>query len=115
MPRSRSRRTNARALVILATAILIVPGSVTRAQGIAVRQPVVQGGGVDSVVSVPDRGSLYPGGAGAAAGSHRSSIFGPGTAYGGRTSGSALSVHVTIHDFGAMDRALLQQGSALRK
>ncbi|QDU36311.1 hypothetical protein Mal4_05960 [Maioricimonas rarisocia] len=105
----------ARTQFVLAAGILLVTGSMARGQGIAVQQPVVQRIGVDTVVSVPDRGSLTLGGVNtAASGSRRSSLFGPGSTYGARTSGSSMSVHVTIHDFEAMDRALLQQGSSTR-
>jgi len=100
------------AIITMVVTLLTCSGSVW-GQRITVQQPVVQQFGVSTVVSVPDRGSLMLGGVGSAAsGSRRSAIFGPGSTYGSRTAGSAISVHATIHDFEAMDRALLGQGTS---
>jgi hypothetical protein len=75
-----------------------------------IQQPVVQQFSTDTVVSVPDRGNLYLGGVGSA-GAARSE-YGPlpwGTAGGRFTSSSGLDVSVYIHDFEALDEALLSE------
>lgn len=79
------------------------------AQGqVAVQQPVVGQVSVDTVVSVPDRGRLFLGGVSAAGAGRRE--YGPlpsGTATGRFSRDTALDVGVFIHDFEAMDEALL--------
>jgi hypothetical protein len=73
-----------------------------------IQQPVVQQFSIDTVVSVPDRGSAYLGGIGSAGAGRRQ--YGPlpwGTAAGQSTFSSALDVSVYLHDFEAMDAALL--------
>jgi hypothetical protein len=83
---------------------------VANAQQIVVQQPQRQVLEVGTVVSVPDRGSASLRGVRSAS-SGRNSAFGvPGNVgVGGSTSGASSSVHVTIHDFEAMDAALLHE------
>ncbi len=79
-----------------------------RAQGLVLQQPVVQQFGMSTVVSVPDRGSLLLGGVSSARSSRSTTgIFGPGASVGRDLQQSGMSVHVVIHNFEAMDRALL--------
>jgi hypothetical protein len=68
--------------------------------------------GVDTSVSVPDRGSMSLGGVGRS--STGSTAFGPvlgprSRSFGRQMSASSTTVHATIHDFDAMDRQLLDQ------
>lgn len=68
--------------------------------------------GVDTSVSVPDRGSMSVGGVGRS--SMGSTAFGPvlgprSRSFGRQMSASSTTVHATIHDFDAMDRQLLDQ------
>lgn len=68
--------------------------------------------GVDTSVSVPDRGSMSLGGIGRS--SMGSTAFGPvlgprSRSFGRQMSASSTTVHATIHDFDAMDRQLLKQ------
>lgn len=95
---------------LLGLLVAIQASSVAQAQQITVQQPQRQAFGVGTVVSVPDRGSAFLGGVRSAA-SGRNSAFGlPGNVGAGTSinSGSS-SVHVTIHDFEAMDAALLRE------
>lgn len=78
------------------------------AQQIAVQQPVIQNFSVGTTVSVPDRGSTYLGGVGAArSGRITTGPFRSGTSLGQERESSASSVHVYIHDFDAIDAELL--------
>jgi hypothetical protein len=91
------------------TACLLFGVRTASAQQI-IQQPVVEQFSADTVVSVPDRGSLYLGGVGSASASRRE--YGPipwGTASGRFTSSSDLDVSVYIHDFESMDAALLSE------
>jgi hypothetical protein len=75
---------------------------------IAVQQPVIENFSVGTTVSVPDRGSALLGGVGSAASGR--TMTGPlrsGTSLGLPRQASTASVHVYIHDFEAMDAALL--------
>ena len=78
------------------------------AQTITVQQPVVQTFGVNTVVTVPDQGGVLLGGVSSAADGSFNSGFSPyGSSIGSeRTHGTAWA-HVYIHDFEAMDAALL--------
>jgi hypothetical protein len=82
------------------------------AQGAAVVQlPSYSMFGVNTSVSVPDRGSVSLGGIGRS--SIGSTAFGPtaglrNRGFGRNLSGSVTSVRATIHDFDALDRATLQ-------
>ena len=75
-----------------------------------IQQPVVQRFSTDTVVSVPDRGSAHLGGVGSAGAARRE--YGPlpwGTAGGQFASSSSLDASVYIHDFEALDAAVLAQ------
>jgi len=68
--------------------------------------------GVDTSVSVPDRGSMSLGGVGRS--SMGSTAFGPvlgprSRSFSRQMSASSTTVNATIHDFNAMDRQLLDQ------
>ncbi len=93
-------------LVIVFTSFAAVRDAA--AQRIAVQQPVVENFSLATTVSVPDRGSAFLGGVGAArSGRFQSGPFPSGSAIGLERQGSSASVHVYIHDFEAMDAALL--------
>jgi hypothetical protein len=80
---------------------------------ITVQQPVVQTFSVDTVVVVPDRGSTFLGGV--SSGRETSSQFGfspLGSSIGLERNHSAASASVYIHDFEAMDRALLDAAAS---
>lgn len=99
---------------IVVVSLTILASDTTRAQAITVQQPVVQQFGVRTVVSVPDRGAALLGSVGSAAESRRWN--GPlpfGSSIGRQIAHSSLSVHVTIHDFAAMDAALLSAADAM--
>lgn len=91
-------------------------GDLASAQQPAVVQlPSVSTFGVNTSVSVPDRGSVSLGGVGRS--SRGSNSFGPGFLPGNRSFGSSLttsntSVHATIHDFDALDRETLAKAQA---
>jgi hypothetical protein len=83
----------------------------TAADAQVVQQPVVSGFSVDTVVSVPDRGAAFSGGV--LSGQSGSRSAGPlrGASSIGRSfQGAATETRVFIHDFEAMDAALLSQG-----
>ena len=81
-----------------------------RAQ-VVVQQPVVDLFSVDTVVSVPDRGSATLGGVRQnASGRSTAGPFRSGTAWGQASAASSASTHVWIHDFEAMDATLLAEG-----
>src|SRR5262245_3596864 len=88
----------------------VFPVEPAKAQQITVQQPRQQVFQAGTVVSVPDRGSAFLGGVRSAS-SGRNSAFGiPGNVGIGRSSSAAsTTVHVTIHDFEAMDKALLRE------
>lgn len=82
-----------------------------------VQLPSFQQFGVSTTVVVPDRGATSLGGVGRAA--HGSNQFGFPGVPGNRSSAAAASasrasISVQIHDFEAMDRALLEQAAAMR-
>lgn len=94
----------------VAIAVLITALS-TAADAQVVQQPVVSGFSVDTVVSVPDRGAAFSGGV--LSGQSGSRSAGPlrGASSVGRSfQGAATETRVFIHDFEAMDAALLSQG-----
>lgn len=96
-------------LFVLAASFASESGMVL-AQGVAVQQPVVRQFGVNTSVSVPDRGGMMLGGIDRAA-SARSS-YGPawrGSSLGVERSSSSVSAHVFIHDLRDMDEALLRE------
>ena len=95
--------------ILTLAACLLSCGRIASAQQV-IQQPVVQQFSTDTVVSVPDRGSAYLGGVGSAGAGRR--VYGPppwGTAAGQSLFSSDLDVSVYIHDFEAMDAALLAQ------
>jgi hypothetical protein len=92
---------------ILAGVTLLSACRSAAAQGV-VQQPVVEVFSVDTVVSVPDRGSAFLGGVSTARSGY--STYGPldfSQAYGCDNGFSYVDVSVFIHDFEAMDEALL--------
>jgi hypothetical protein len=85
------------------------------AQSITVQQPVVQTFSVDTVVTVPDRGSALLGSMSGAGDFRSRSGFSPfGSSVGGYRNHSSANATVYIHDFAAMDEALLAQPVATR-
>ena len=95
---------------LLCALVLLSPAA--RGQGI-VQQPVVQQFSVDTVVSVPDRGSAFLGGV--ATGRSGRSVYGPlplSRSLGFEYGYSRVEVGVFIHDFEAMDAALLSAAPA---
>ncbi len=91
---------------------LLIVGSAAHGQGI-VQQPVVEQLSVDAVVSVPDRGSAFLGGV--ASGRSSLSVYGPlplTHSFGFEYGYSRVEVGVFIHDFEAMDAALLNAAAA---
>ena len=78
-----------------------------------VQQPVIRRFAVDTVVSIPDRGSLLLGSFSSAASGR--TVYGPlpyGSAVGLSRSHASLSAHVWILDFDAMDEIVLRQARA---
>lgn len=103
-----------RSLFSLGLALLVLPRP---AAAQTVQLPTFQQFGVSTTVVVPDRGSAALGGVRrAATGSNQFGFPGtPGNRAGGATaSAGGMSVLVQIHDFEAMDRALLEQAAAMR-
>ena len=91
--------------------ILLTQIRPTAARGQAVlQQPVIGQFGVQTTVSVPDRGAAYLGGL-QRAGATRTSFgpWRPGTSTGLFRDSQSITSHVTIHDFQTMDRLLLDQ------
>lgn len=83
------------------------------AQSIVVQQPVVDVFSVGTVVTVPDRGSITLGGISSARDARTWNGFGlPGSSLGLERSHSSVSASVSIHDFAAMDEALLREAAA---
>jgi hypothetical protein len=99
------------------TILSMLLGSATSlfAQGAAVVQlPSYSTFGLNTSVSVPDRGSVSLGGIGRS--SIGSTAFGPSLGlrnrgFGRNLSGSVTSVRATIHDFDALDRAMLERAT----
>jgi hypothetical protein len=88
--------------------ILIVPTGSVLAQRITIQQPVIENFSVATTVSVPDRGSALLGSvSSAASGRTVAGPFRSGSSFGLSRQFSSASVHVYIHDFEAMDAALL--------
>lgn len=96
------------------TIVLLTTSSASSAlaQNQAVQQPVVRQLRIGTSVSVPDGGRAYLGGVSSGA-SGTKRFGGPlrsGTNSGREFSNSSMSVSVYIHDFEAMDEALLNAG-----
>lgn len=86
------------------------------AQIATVQEPSFATFGVDTTVSVPDRGRTSLGGVGRSAASR--STYGPlrtGTSMGLSTQGTGLAVHARVHDLFEMDRAALESAENSRK
>lgn len=92
--------------------VLIVP-AMARGQAVIVQQPVVQGFGAHTVVSVPDRGAAQLGGVSSAADFRSWRGFGrPGSYLSSSRSYSDAWATVYVHDLEAMDAALLEAARA---
>lgn len=88
---------------------ICLSGGFARAQNITVQQPVIGTFGVNTTVSVPDRGGAYLGGVSQRAAARNS--FGPlwsGTSWGEAASAQGASVRVWIHDTPTLDNAVYQ-------
>ena len=87
---------------------LFVNGAEVRAQEIVIQQPVISRVGAATTVSVPAGGTALIGGVGrSTSGSRRSLGVPPNRSFGRSTESSQISVHVTVHDFEALDRQAL--------
>jgi hypothetical protein len=94
--------------LLVVVGIALVADRPAFAQAATVQQPVVSTMSVGTTVSVPDRGSMFLGGVSRAGAARRSvGPFRSGTSTGVFREQSGLRVAVRIHDFEAMDRALL--------
>jgi hypothetical protein len=96
-------------------ALLLIGTWAGSASGQAVQLPTLHQFSASTTVVVPDRGSVALGGVNRAASG--GSQFGglPGNrSFGTAASASGMSVSVQIHDFEAMDRALLERAKAGR-
>lgn len=95
--------------------VVFLSEATLRAQAPAVVQlPSYSVFGVATSVSVPDRGSISLGGVGRSSTGSRafSPALGPGNrAFGRNTNMSNATLHATIHDFDALDRATLARAS----
>lgn len=93
--------------------IVLLSAATVRAQAV-VQLPSYSVFGVSTSVSVPDRGSISLGGVGQS--SSGSTAFGPALgpgnrAFGRSTSASSATLHATIHDSDALDRATLARAA----
>lgn len=93
--------------------IVLLSAPVVHAQAV-VQLPSYSVFGVSTSVSVPDRGSISLGGVSRS--SSGSTAFGPALGPGNRsfgrsTSASSATLHATIHDFDALDRATLARAA----
>ncbi|MDA0833136.1 MAG: hypothetical protein O2955_08140 [Planctomycetota bacterium] len=94
---------------IAAIALFALGSGPVWSQNLTIQQPVVEQFSVGTTVSVPDRGGIILGGVHRAGASRKSFGFSrPGTNTGTFSQGSSTSVHVWIHDFEEMDRAVLE-------
>ena len=95
--------------------IILLSAATLCAQAPAVVQlPSYSVFGVATTVSVPDRGSISLGGVGRSSSGYTAfgPALGPGNrAFGRNTSASNATLHATIHDFDALDRATLARAS----
>lgn len=101
--------------LVLSPVVILLSAATLQAQAPAVVQlPSYSLFGVATTVSVPDRGTMSLGGVGRS--SSGSAAFGPALgpgnrAFGRSTSATSATVHATIHDFDALDRATLARAS----
>lgn len=87
---------------------LSIPSAVARGQQVVVQQPQFRQFSASSTVLVPDRGAVGLGGTGAAAAARGTSgPFPAGTTRLGGAGASRVETRVWVHDFEAMDRAIL--------
>lgn len=94
----------------LGLVILIVAGAGAPAHAQQVQQPVVGVAGVNTTVSVPDRGRMMLGGVSRAASAR--TTFGPipsGASAGFATSGSSTDARVWIQNLDVLDEQMLHQ------
>lgn len=100
-------------LVPIAVLFACMTSSSAYAQNQVVQQPVVRQMRVGTAVSVPDRGRAFLGGVskGAVGTNRYGGPFRSGTNSGREFSNSSMSVSVYIHDFEAMDEALLNEAA----
>lgn len=95
---------------LFALVIGMLAAANAHAQQIAVQQPVVERFSVGTTVSMPDRGSMLLGSVGSAAsGRNVAGPFRSGYGIGREARHSSMTAHVYIHDFAAMDEALLNE------
>lgn len=100
-----------RLLIGIVVTVTVVAVREASAQAVTVQQPAVRSFSASTTVSVPDRGSTRLGSMGtASSGRVSTGPFRPGNSIGSERTGSAMTVHVFIHDLQAMDEALLAQG-----
>lgn len=95
-----------------AVLVLSVVHSTTSAQQVVVQQPEFRQFAAPTTVLVPDRGAALLGGTSGA--TRGQSVYGPvpmGRAGGAGTGSSSVQVRAYVHDFQAMDEALLGQTS----
>lgn len=86
---------------------------------VTVQLPTFHYFGVGTTVLVPDRGAVMMGGAGSSRAA-RSSFGGPllpgsGRALGAQTSAGGVGISAWIHDFEALDQAVLDEAAARRR
>ncbi|MDB4637422.1 MAG: hypothetical protein P8M30_18880 [Planctomycetaceae bacterium] len=90
------------------TMIILIAWMTSPATAQVIQQPVLGVNSVQTVVSVPDRGSAFLGGVSRARTSSNQFGFSPfGSSDGRGFSNSSQRVFVTIHDFKEADRQLL--------
>lgn len=100
---------------LLAAVLSLVGLLNASAFGQAVQLPTFHQFSASTTVVVPDRGSVLLGGVnGAASGSNQFGGFPGNRSFGGSASASSARMFVQIHDFDAMDRALLEEARARR-
>lgn len=114
-------RSHAKLFVILAGLVICASFVPAAVEAQVVQLPTFDSFTVNTSVLVPDRGGIVVGGSSSSAwGSRMNGVPGasrlPGAgrlfgnrAIGGTTASSTVSVHAQIHDFAAMDEALLAQ------
>ncbi|MBM4023733.1 MAG: hypothetical protein FJ284_16115 [Planctomycetes bacterium] len=94
-------------LVVVMLCLAAMPAN-ARSQQLVVQQPTFQQFTTPSTVLVPDRGATGLGGIGSSA--RGRTTYGPiplGTARAGSTGASRVRVRAWVHDFQAMDEAIL--------
>lgn len=102
-------RTSDQTRIAIATVGIMLGMSSSRANAqVTVQQPVVQTFGVDTVVSIPDRGAILLGSVSGAGDARNSYGFGPGgSSIGNYRNHSSSWATAYIHDFEAMEAELL--------